>query len=128
MSGLDVNRHLSDMVMYVRVIDFVLGLHILQSIFISGFGCPQKSCRVMRYEARLPSFLKILAWISDKICIWNECPAEIDEITNRGPHADGIPPRTIDLHGGVGEITGHQKLCIPRRRSMANSARSCCVD
>src|SRR5258708_10857620 len=110
MSSLHVDRHLSDMVLDVRIINFVLCLDVLQGIFVGGLRGPQKSCRVVRYKTGLPSFLDVLTGVTDEIAVGNERTTEMDQVTYGGPHTNRIPPRAVDLHRGVGKIAGHQQL------------------
>src|SRR5438552_16199182 len=110
MSSLYVDRHLPDMVLDIRIINFVLCLYVLPGVFVGGLRCPQKSCRVMRYENGLPSFLDVLTRVTDEIGVGNEGATKMDQVTYGGTHANRIPPRAVDLHRGVGEIAGHQQL------------------
>src|SRR5437588_3253901 len=128
MCSLHVDRHLPEMMLDVRIINFALCLYVLQGVFVSSLRRPQKSRRVMRDETRLPPLLEILTGVADEIGIRNERTTKMDQVTYGGPHSDRIPPRAVDLHCRVGKIAGHQQLRIQRCVCMANSAGAGSVD
>src|SRR5262244_74933 len=117
-----VHKHLTDVVLNVGVIDLLLRGDIFKRVFVGGFSRAQESGCIVRNEAGLPSLLHILAWITDDVFIWNESSRKLDQMARRRPHSNWIPPRVVDLNGGIGKITCHQKLTVERRRTVTYSA------
>src|SRR6185369_10687820 len=96
---------------------------------VGGFGGAEESRGVVRNEARLPAFLEILTRITNQVFVRNERVAEVDQVTGRRAHPDGIPPRRIDLDARIGEIARHHQHCIDIfGRGMTNAAWSSSVD
>src|SRR5437588_8858217 len=54
---LHINRHLTDVMLNIRVVNLVLRGDVLQGVVVSGLGSAQKRSRIVRNEASLPSLL-----------------------------------------------------------------------
>ena len=67
MRGLDIHRHLPDVMLNVWIVDLFLRGDVLERVVVSGFGSAQKSRGVMWDEAGLPAFLQILSGIADDV-------------------------------------------------------------
>src|SRR5882724_9549258 len=100
--GLNIDRHLADVMLHVWIVNLVLRSQIVESIVVRGFGGAEKSRRIVRNETGLPSFFQILAGITDQIHVGYEGAPEIHQIADRGAHPDRIPPGAVYFDSRVG--------------------------
>ena len=107
--GLYIDSHVSDVMLNVRVIFFVLALDMLQRIFVSCLGSAKETCGIMRNETSLPAFPNVLAGRTDQIGFRNERVIEANQIADGGAHAYRVPPRIVKSDAGIRQITGKHK-------------------
>src|SRR6266550_4188727 len=112
---------MADVMLDVWVIDLLLRGNIFECVFVSRFGGAEESGGIVGNEARLPSLLHILAWVTDDVLIWNKGSRKMDQMAHRCSHSDRIPPRIVEPYGAIGKIACHQKLSVERRRAVPNS-------
>ena len=92
-------------------------------------GRAKERGRVLRDEARLPAVAEILPGRADGVFPRNEGLVEMHGMADGGPHADRIPPRTVELDGGVFEIAGQEQHGLGRAgRRMPCASGSCGID
>ena len=109
MRGLNVHRHLSEVMLHVWIFDLLLRRDVVERVVVSGFSGAEESCGVVRDEARLPTFFKILSRVADQIFVGNEGAAKVDQVTDGRAHSDRIPPRRVDLDARIGKIACHHQ-------------------
>src|ERR1043166_2418217 len=90
--GLHVYRHLTDVMLNVRVIDLLLRGDIFKRVFVSGFSRSQESGCIVGNEAGLPPLLHILAWITNDVLFRNESSRKLNQMAHCCAHSNRIPP------------------------------------
>src|SRR5882762_167530 len=95
---LHIDCALGDVLLYERITALVLGGYIFDRKLVSRFRGSQKSCSVMGNEAGLPAIEKILAGPADYVAVGNKGLVEAHHVAGSGPHANGIPPGTINAY------------------------------
>src|ERR1043165_8901974 len=101
MRRLDVDRHLADVVVDVRVADFALRGQVVYGEVVGRLGRTQKGGGVVRDEARLPPFLEVLAGVAYQVSVGNEGALEMYQMAHGRAHPDGVPPRAVRFDRGV---------------------------
>src|SRR5688572_13576123 len=104
MRRLNIHRHLTDVMLDIRILDLVLRGYVLHRVVERGFRCSEKRRGIMRNKTGLPPFLQILAGITNDVRLWNKRSPEMDQMAGGRTHPDRIPPGGIDRDRWVGKI------------------------
>ena len=92
MAGLDVYRHLTDVVLHVWIVNLVLRRDVVERVVVCGFGRAEESGGVVWNESCLPAFFQILSRVADQVVVWNESATKVDQVAGGRAHSDRIPP------------------------------------
>src|SRR5262245_16244829 len=85
-SRFDIDRHLCDPMLHVRIAAFLLRFHVLDRVLARTFSRTEEGSGIVRDKTGLPFLFEILARVADQVGVRYEGPIEPHQVTHRGSH------------------------------------------